>query len=47
VWHPHPHISLGIDACGNCTLNKSERVIQQHLVVADVNAGEGMPECRP
>jgi hypothetical protein len=29
----------GIDACGNCTLNISERVVQQHFVVTDVNAG--------
>jgi hypothetical protein len=35
----HPHISSGIDACGNCTLNISERVVQQHFVVTDVNAG--------
>src|SRR5260221_6328415 len=39
MWHPHPHISPGIDACGNCTLNISERVVQQHFVVTDVNAG--------
>ena len=38
-WHPHPHISSGIDAGGNCTLNISERVVQQHFVVTDVNAG--------
>jgi hypothetical protein len=23
MWHPHPDISSGIDACGNCTLNIS------------------------
>jgi len=39
MWHPHPHISPGIDACGNCTLNISERVVQQHFVVTDVNSG--------
>jgi hypothetical protein len=39
MWHPHPHISSGIDACGNCTVNISERVVQQHFVVTDVNAG--------
>jgi hypothetical protein len=39
MWHPHPHISSGIDACGNGTLNISERVVQQHFVVTDVNAG--------
>src|SRR5258708_29939705 len=39
MWHPHPHISSGIDGCGNCALNISERVVQQHFVVADVNAG--------
>jgi hypothetical protein len=39
MWHPDPHISSGIDACGNCTLNISERVVQQHFVVTDVNAG--------
>ena len=39
MWHPHPHIKPGIDACGNCTLNISERVVQQHFVVTDVNAG--------
>jgi len=38
MWHPHPHISPGIDACGNCTLNISERVVQQHFVITDVNA---------
>jgi hypothetical protein len=38
MCHPHPHISSGIDACGNCTVNKSERVVQQHFVVTDVNA---------
>jgi hypothetical protein len=37
--HPHPHISPGIDARGNCTLNVSERVVQQDFVVTDVNAG--------
>ena len=36
--HPHPHISPGIDACGKRTLNKSERVVQQHFVVTNVNA---------
>src|SRR5258706_7208503 len=39
MWHPHPHISPSIDACGNCTLDISERVVQQHFVVTDVNAG--------
>ena len=39
MWHPHPHISSGIDARGNCTVNISERVVQQHFVVSDVNAG--------
>jgi hypothetical protein len=39
MWHPHPHISSGIDACGNCTLNISERVVQQRFVVTDVNPG--------
>jgi hypothetical protein len=39
MWHPHPHISSGIDACSNCTLDISERVVQQHLVVTDVNEG--------
>jgi len=39
MWHPHPHISSGIDAYSNCTLNISERVVQQHFVVTDVNAG--------
>src|SRR5258706_14062836 len=39
MWHPHPHISPGIDACGNCTLNMSERVVEQHCVATDVNAG--------
>src|SRR5882762_5034714 len=38
MWHAHPHISPGIDACGNCTLDISERVVQQHFVVTDVNA---------
>jgi hypothetical protein len=38
MWHPHPHISPGIDARGNCTLNISERVVQQHFVVTDMNA---------
>src|SRR5258707_13894106 len=38
MWHPHPHISPGIDACGNCTLGISERVVQLHFVVTDVNA---------
>jgi hypothetical protein len=39
MWHPHPHISSGIDACGDCTLDTPERVVQQHFVVADVNSG--------
>jgi hypothetical protein len=26
MWHPHPHINPGIDACGNRTLNIPERV---------------------
>ncbi len=44
MWHPHPHISSGIDGCGDRTLNIPKRVVQQHLVVADVNAEvEGMP----
>src|SRR5258707_5545213 len=38
MWHPHPHISSGINSCSNCTLNKPERVIQQHFVVTDINA---------
>jgi hypothetical protein len=38
MWHPHPHISSGIDARGNCALNISARVVQEHLVVTDVNA---------
>ena len=38
MWHPHPHINPGIDACGNCTLNVPKRVVQQHFVVTDVNA---------
>src|SRR5258706_2807994 len=38
MWHPHPHISSGIDACGDCTLDISERVVQQDFVVTDVNA---------
>jgi hypothetical protein len=47
MWHPHPDINSGIEACGNCTLNISERVVQQHFVVTDVNAGGGYAECRP
>src|SRR2546422_4825199 len=39
MWHPHPHISSGIDAGGNRTLHISERVVQQHFVVTDVNEG--------
>src|SRR5690242_16890526 len=39
MWHPHPHIGSGIDARGNRTLDISERVVQQHFVVTDVNAG--------
>ena len=39
MWHPHPDISSGIDACGNCTLNISERAVQQRFVVTDVNPG--------
>src|SRR5712671_5955111 len=38
MWHPHPHISSDINACSNRTLNKPERVIQQHFVVTDINA---------
>jgi len=38
VWHPHPHIKPGIDSCGNRTLNKAERVVQQHFVITDMNA---------
>jgi len=40
MWHPHPHISSGIDSRRNCMLNISERVVQQHFVVTHVNAGE-------
>src|SRR5258708_35825493 len=53
MWHPHPHISSSIDGCGNCMLNISERVVQQHFVVTDVNAGRhvrlttGAPSDRP
>ena len=39
MGHPHPDINSGIDACGNCTLTIAERVVQQHFVVTDVNAG--------
>jgi hypothetical protein len=38
MWHPHLHINPCIDPCGNCTLNISERVVQQHFVITDVNA---------
>ena len=38
MWHPHPDISARIDACRNSTLNISERVVQQHFVVTDINA---------
>src|SRR5712671_4494301 len=43
MWHPHPHISSGVDACGNCALNVSERVVQEHFVVTDVNANGWHP----
>jgi hypothetical protein len=39
MWHSHPHIGSDVGACGCCTLNISERVVQQHFVVTDVNAG--------
>ena len=38
MWHPHPHISSGIYALANCTLDISERVVQQHFVITDMNA---------
>ena len=38
MGHPHPHIDPGIDACGDCALDISERIVQQHFVIADVNA---------
>jgi len=38
MGHPNPHIGTGVDACGSRTLDISERVVQQHFVVADVNA---------
>jgi hypothetical protein len=41
MWHPHPHVGSGINACGNCTLNISKRVVQQHFIVTDMNAGGG------
>ena len=39
MWHPHPNVDPGIDARGNGTLDKPERVVEQHLVVTDVDAG--------
>ena len=38
MWHPHPYINPDIDACGNCTLSIAERVVQQHFVIAQMDA---------
>ena len=43
VWHPHPHIKPGIDACGNRTLSIAERVVKQHFVITDMNVTGGIP----
>jgi hypothetical protein len=37
------HVKAGIDAGGHGTLDVSSRVIEQHLVVADVNADGSKP----
>ena len=34
MWHSHPHINPGIDACGNCTLNIPERTGFSHSLVS-------------
>src|ERR1700752_4515778 len=38
VWHARPHIKPGIDTGGRRPLDVSSRVIEQHFVVANVNA---------
>ena len=41
--HAGPHIKPGIDAVGDGTLDITSRVIEQHFVVADVNADGRQP----
>src|SRR5258706_11149176 len=43
MWHAHPHIKPGIDTSGNSALDVSSRVIEQHFVVAGVNANGRQP----
>jgi hypothetical protein len=38
VRHAQPHVEPGIDACGNCTTDISNRIVQQHFGVTDMNA---------
>ena len=39
MWHPHPNVDPGIDARGSGPLDEPERVVEQHFVVTDMNAG--------
>src|SRR5258708_35791808 len=43
MWHARPHIKPGIDTAGYGALDVSSRVIEQHFVVADVNANGRQP----
>ena len=39
VRHPHPDVGARVDAGGSGPLNEPQRVVEQHFVVTDMNAG--------
>jgi hypothetical protein len=43
MWHACPHIKPSIDTMRHGALDVSSRVIEQHFVVADVNADGRQP----
>ena len=39
--HPFPHIEASVDSCRDRVLNKTDGIIKQHLVVADMHTDRG------